>query len=686
MFKRIFVLCVLVLSVYLFQGCNKDDGGTTPQPTTPSIGVLEVNPNAIFANQANEVVIKLNVPADVQLQDSTVEIFKLGGDGKVTGAAVGKLYDNGKLTNGDEIIGDNVFTGKLNFNETSAGTLNLKATATFRGKTDQGESAVYALTILAQLAPQDVQQMMATQNNAVNQFNTYLGGNVSNVTTAMTQLTSWLQSQTTVQSVTNNGGTALEIEYKSGIMGGIVIAVENTSDEVELRGGVDEPKRTNSKIPLKFQTRGITNTPPVINSLKKAWALDPTLIGNRNVLIYAPYENAFAPSNEGDKIKAILNNSEFEFSIDHYRNADATVAVLYNLTNYGYVVLATHGTGGTTFLTGEEADTNSNIWKTKYKALVAAQKLAVFKNVVIGKNGAEKIRKDVYGVRHTFISDLAGTFPNSVILNNSCESNKTASLSAAFTGKGAKTYYGYSKIVSSRFCVINADTLTKRLAKDLKTTGDAFMPGNDPYSANNAAFQMVGANNVHYPDELINGDFEFGKIDGWTRAGDGRVISSLGTQGPAGGSYMGIISTGLGYTTATGSIFQTFTVNQNQSTLTVKWNFLSEEFLEYISSSYQDYFKITIKDKDGNVTTLFNKTIDGIAGMFGATKTSPGQLISVSPGIVFDQAGVYMTGWQTSTYDISAFKGKRITLIFAAGDVGDSIYDTAILLDDIGVQ
>jgi len=689
MFKRVFVLSVLILSISLFQGCNKDDGGTTPQPPPTSIGVLNVNPNAIFANQANQVVVKLVVPADVQLQDSTIEIYKVGSDGKITGSSLGKLYDNGKLTNGDEIIGDNTFTGKLTITETSSGTLNLKATGTFKGKTDQGESAVFALTILAQLLPQDIQNVLTTQENASTQLNTYLAGNVNNVPTAMTQLETWLNSQATVQSVTNNGTTSLEIQYKSGVMGGITIAVENSSGQVELRGGIDDPKRDNSRqVPLKYQTRGISNERPTsINNLKKVTAPpDPKLIGNRNVLIYAPFENAFAPQNEGAKIVAILNNSEFEFQIDYYKNEAANVAVLYNITSYGYVVLATHGSGGTTFLTGEEVDTNSTVWKDSYKALVAAQKLAIFKNVTVGSNGAVKIKKNVYGVRHTFISDLAGTFPNSVILNNSCESNKTANLSAAFTGKGAKTYYGYSKIVSSRFCVLNADTLTKRLAKDLKTTGDAFMPGNDPYSTHNAAFQMVGANDVHYPDELINGDFEFGKIDGWTKAGDGRVISSLGTQGPAGGSYMGIISTGLGYTTATGSIFQTFTVNQNQSTLTVKWNFLSEEFLEYIGSSYQDYFKITIKDKDGNITTLFSKTVDGIAAMFGASKTSPGSLISVSPGIVFDQSGVYMTGWQTSTYDISAFKGKRITLIFAAGDVGDSIYDTAILLDDIGVQ
>jgi hypothetical protein len=61
-------------------------------------------------------------------------------------------------------------------------------------------------------------------------------------------------------------------------------------------------------------------------------------------------------------------------------------------------------------------------------------------------------------------------------------------------------------------------------------------------------------------------------------------------------------------------------------------------------------------------------------------------LISVSPGIVFDEGGVFMTGWQTSNLDVSAFVGKRITLIIRAGDVGDSVYDTAILLDDVSVH
>ena len=57
----------------------------------------------------------------------------------------------------------------------------------------------------------------------------------------------------------------------------------------------------------------------------------------------------------------------------------------------------------------------------------------------------------------------------------------------------------------------------------------------------------------------------------------------------------------------------------------------------------------------------------------------------VSPEIVFDRNGVYMTGWQVSTFDITQYQGKTITLLIESGDVGDSIFDSATLLDEIQV-
>lgn len=696
--KVIGIFIILFAFIILFQSCKKSESSTGPNDQTVTLGTLTISPTGVIVNTYTTLIIRLNVPAGIQLSDSLVQVVKLDANGNSTGT-IGELADNGNLYNADEIMGDNIYSGKVTINESQAGTITLAAQAKIKSG-DQivdKQSETASIQVYTQLTSGELNDVLNTQSNAATQLNQYLAGNVQNLDNAMSQLTTWLNSKAEVQSATLSGSTSIDIQYKNGLNGEIIVSVEDASGGVTRGGSVvgSDERRSKKSIPLSKQTVGTTITPS--NMIRKVSNYtsepDPKLIGNRNVLIYAPFEAAFAPNNEGPGVKSILQDSSSGFEIDYYSNQNATVAVLNNLTNYGLVILATHGSGGNSFLTGEIVDTNATAYKDSYKALLKANKLKISLNLVIANNGGVKTRANVYGVKAAFISDIAGTFPNSVILNNSCESTKSADLQNAFIGKGAKTYYGYDKIVSSGFCVTNADTLVKRLAKDMKTTGESFMAGSDPGS-HHATFQIKGENDIRYPDDLINGDFEFGKLQGWTKSGDGRVISKLGSQSPTGGKYMGIISTGLGYTTTTGKIFQTFTIRQNQSSLTVKWNFLSEEFLEYINSSYMDYYTITIKEADGTETELLRKNIDDIASDFGAQKFNkqpdevpqPGDLVYVSPGIVFDKGDVYMTGWQTDIFNVSAFKGKRITLILAAGDVGDSIYDTAILLDDITVQ
>lgn len=693
--KLLFSFLFLII-LGLFIGCSKEENPSIPDENS-EIGQLSINPSSILANQPTQLTVRLNVNAGVNLIDSTAKLVKVDASNNVI-QELGLLLDNGELSNGDEILGDNVYSALITLTQ-SAGEIKLRviANAMQNNVEQQVSSNILGFTVYSDFTSQELKQVLNIQDSAYNKFTMYLGGNVNNIEPAIAQLKTWLQTQPGVDAVETEGTSSMEIKYSSGVYGNLIFAQEDINGTTIItRGGIgfqDDRRKSSRSIPVKSQTRGTIDENKIPNRFQKLSDLDPKIIGNRNVMIYSPFEAAFSPWNEGQKIVDILNSSDFKFQVTYLKNHDATISSLYNLTDYGYIVLATHGSGGKVFLSGELVDTTLGIYASSYKAMLKAGKISISKNLVIKKNGTTNVRSDVYGIRFPFISDLAGKFPNSVILNNSCESTKSAELENAFIGKGAKTYYGYSKIVSSRFCIENADTLTRRLAKELKTTGNSFLAGSDPYSTHNAAFQMKGANDVYYPDDLINGDFEYGKIYGWTKDGDGRVISKLGTVNPTQPNFMGIISTGLGYTEATGSIYQTFTVRENQTTIKVKWNFLSEEFLEYINSSFQDYFQIIIRKSDGSEDILYSKTIDEIAVDFGAQEFNgnegevpqPGDLVFVSPGIVFDRGDVYMTDWQTITFDVSQYHGQRITLILAAGDVGDSIFDTAIVLDEISI-
>jgi hypothetical protein len=55
--------------------------------------------------------------------------------------------------------------------------------------------------------------------------------------------------------------------------------------------------------------------------------------------------------------------------------------------------------------------------------------------------------------------------------------------------------------------------------------------------------------------------------------------------------------------------------------------------------------------------------------------------------VSFDQGGVYMTPWVKSSGPVNAFAGNgNVTFKYFTSDVGDSIFDTAVLVDAIVVE
>jgi hypothetical protein len=217
------------------------------------------------------------------------------------------------------------------------------------------------------------------------------------------------------------------------------------------------------------------------------------------------------------------------------------------------------------------------------------------------------------------------------------------------------------------------------LVVDGDNVGDAFdnVVVKQDEVAPNANFDIQYGREMYYTTQILNGDFEHGDLGGWLKEGDARIVTKLGTQLPIQGNFMGIISTGLGYSTSNGGISQSFKVHDLDTKLIVNWNFLSEEFKEWIGSIYQDYFRIIIRDGTSE-NIVFNKTIDTFASQYNLTY--------VSPGIIFDQGDVFMTGWQKTEIYLSAYRGKTIQVILQVSDIGDSSWDSVVLLDDLKVQ
>lgn len=627
-------------------------------------GNPQIDPAGIQVNQSVDVIIRARVSTNQGLSEGSVRLLQLDGNNNIL-QQLNIFYDDGDLAHGDDIKGDNVFSTIQNFQVSSPGLVNLRVAASSSSGSGDDYSPVFTLNVFTPLTDQEFNELITTQADAVQVLND--NASSRNLDEALNATTTWLNGLPQVSKalrIENN----IEIEYASGISGGIWISEIDSNNQSINKGNLLTTDSFTSSIDE------ITKNEIPVNTFATGYTAGSTqdIVLDKDVYIYSPFDDIFSAKMRTN-LEEVFNKSEIKFNVSSCVNQQCTIDVLKSITNYGVVIFNTHGSGGEHILTGEIATTSN---KTSYADLIKQNKIHIWTNITYDKVlWIFNKKADMYSVTSSFISSLSGTFPNSIIHNGSCQSTQTDSLSNAFLGKGAKTYFGYSNNVSTGFDENMSKTLFETLVIDLKTTGESFVAGQaDPNNAN-TIFEMVGSPNMHFNLGLINGDFEYGDLTGWSTDGDGRVISQLGSQTPPQESYMGIISTGLGFTTSKGSISQSFRVNPGETNLSLKWNFLSEEFMEYVGSQYQDTFKILIRDSNGNETTIFEKSIDQFSSEYN--------LVSVSPEILFDQGDVYMTGWQNFTYDLSAYAGQNITIILLAGDVGDSIFDSAILLDEI---
>lgn len=184
-------------------------------------------------------------------------------------------------------------------------------------------------------------------------------------------------------------------------------------------------------------------------------------------------------------------------------------------------------------------------------------------------------------------------------------------------------------------------------------------------------------------DGIRNGGFERNDLTSWATTGTVIVRPHLGPTStgviiqPTEGQWMADINTGPGAVGGVGSsLEQRFIVPAGVKTLRLNFNFVSEEFPEFVGTIFNDAFRAIITTPDGE-STFAQVSVNDSGGF---------TLI----GDCFFPGGDFtcgQTGWREGSVDLSAYAGATtpitVELLFTAIDAGDNIYDTHVLVDNI---
>ena len=671
------ILALLGAPILLGASCGSDspaDPKIPPAPPLAYLSAVSVTPQGVFVDEATDVVIATTLSADSGWTVNELRLYLVNAAGDSI-EQMGALFDNGSLDNHDEIQGDGVFTGLLaDYEGASPQTLRLRLLA-LASETGGAEAALWSETVEF---PIDERTTTAEFNAIVNQidaaeieYEALVGGGATDAEAKAGTVAFWAAQPAIDTAYLGPDGNTVWAVYDDGLTVGLYLpsyAEGPVLGAAPQRGRATPPADTSVGVaPL-----------PHLAPLAPRDDDDPNQVHSNQALVLSPFhswlESYGAGTDPSAEVYDKFADSECpSFGVMVLADTGAGAAAFANLDDYGAISIVTHGTllagGQVCLMTGEHA-TLANVLYWYWDLYGPTPTMTL-----LSHGGIKYL-----SVKSSFISKYNHSLPNSMIAIAACQGMKNATLHTALRNAGAGYVCGFDETVGAFYAAGVMLDFWDHVLEDGDTAGeahDSVVPLSDPGHLH-ANFVDFGNMALTFGSGLNNGDFEQGSLAGWAVIGDGRLITQLGSAGPT-GNYMGIISTGLGFTVNSGAIFQKFCLPLDAATLELDWNFFSEEFREWCGSEYQDYFQVSIFTEDGFEHPLFYRAIDELCD-------------AVTPaGIIFDQgpsgadAGVYATDWQHLSVSVNAYAGQSVTLRLEAGDVGDSIYDSAILLDNISI-
>ncbi len=741
------------------EGTVTDSVVVTSNPGFMLPNALQMRPPAMFVGQSQKVLATLALGPFGSVSSGKVVLRQVDAEGALVKDQGTMLDDGITLTSGDEIPTDGVYTIRVQIACDQAGPMYFRGAVSV---TDANGQAYFALSAPARF---DCVPRLTTQACAAHQKTLIDAREAYFATLATTGLRSKsrqaavavLQADAAVAQVSDPADAlGVWVRFGDGVLGAV-----NTGRD-GLRGGSGDG----------------AGGDPALGSVSSA-ATVSVPVRSKDTLLLSPFSDEFGADDETlDVANTIALLSCPAFRAAPYNGKAANLQRFREFSNFGIVALATHAEiyfhgldadikkamgwhhpGGQEVLWTGETVTCGNLLDASGAYDTAddcpsgmewivtvpkdgdtpAQGTCYDATQVDVMTGRAVLGDRTWGVTPAFLDfHVAGQpFPDSLVYLGACRTLYNGTLAATLFAAGAKAIAGFSGVVSSSFAARQARGFFDGMMKQGMTAGRAYGVGAEDPAHPGTYFRMFGAKGLSVSDSgILNDGFETGDITAWTRSGDGRVVPQLGVTKPVEGKFMGIVSTGLGYTDKVGSLEQKFCVFPGTTRLTFWWKFYSEEFREFCGTAFQDSFQASLTnqalvsypvislavddlciqddcdkqclDPEGNWKQVCDK--DDVCTPCVASDCGAKEVGLVKADVKFDQnldpnvqTGVWVTGttdldvakgdpktqkgdWQKATYDVSAMVGDSpvpVTLKFYATDRGDSIYDTAVLIDGI---
>jgi hypothetical protein len=224
---------------------------------------------------------------------------------------------------------------------------------------------------------------------------------------------------------------------------------------------------------------------------------------------------------------------------------------------------------------------------------------------------------------------------------------------------------------------------------DLPSTGPDVLldDGGNPLSFDDSSSFDTGSSLGMVPSANLG--FEQG-LTGWFILGDGAVLTGTqGEVGPTEGSNMAGIDTGEMHVSSNFSINSIasflfsggITVPQGATKMFFDFDFISEEFDEWVEEGFDDFFVFAAVGPSGVFASLL-ASVD----LVGEANSIPLSSLGPSIQLLVDDTSPGTsdhTGWITVEVPSISSLGSPIYLGFAVSDVGDASWYTLAVIDNI---